>query len=618
MPKVTFRPGEIMVEVAAGDSLLEAARQAGIDIDAPCGGRGTCGRCRVQVLSGTVETSVPVTDKKLREDGWVLICCAKAMDSDLVISTFYDAEAEQGKFSDQPRDLDSIDPTLLPTDKTGFLSRTVTISVAEPSAGDGLSDLDRFSAAMMKQPDIDDVTLSITAMRELPLALRENGGQASVVYFMDDSRAQITNITSDAAAKRYGVAVDIGTTTVAVSLVDADGSILGVKTGYNAQVACGLDVISRINYAGKPQRLAELREKILGSIASITAALCDVHGVAQTQIMSASVAANTVMVHLLLGIPPEYIRLDPYVPAVYALPLLRAGEIGLPLHPDAPVYIAPSVGSYVGGDITSGILCTSLCTDSEALCLFIDIGTNGEIVLGSGEFLISCACSAGPAFEGGGIKCGMRASNGAIERVSIDADTGLPMLKVIGDCQPRGICGSGMISLVAELLRKGLLDPSGKFSQKPCDAVVDKRYVLFDQETDDEHIVISVGESDIANIIRAKAAIFSACRTMLASLCLEFGDVERIYISGGFGRYLDIDDAKTIGLVPNLPRESFEFIGNTSLLGAYMTLVSPEHRAREAETAQRMTYIDLSTEPSYMDEYMGALFLPHTDMRLFE
>jgi uncharacterized 2Fe-2S/4Fe-4S cluster protein (DUF4445 family) len=328
------------------------------------------------------------------------------------------------------------------------------------------------------------------------------------------------------------------------------------------------------------------------------------------------------MVHLLLGIVPEYIRLDPYTPAVYDVPYYRASEIGLGINPNTPAYLAPSVGSYVGGDITSGLLCTSLATPSEEICLFIDIGTNGELILGSADFLIGCACSAGPAFEGGGIEHGMRASRGAIEHVEVDAATGIPHCSTIGSVKPLGLCGSGIISLIAGLFAEGWLDAAGKLDRtRPCSRILPSGkqavYLVASEEESGHGKPIHLSEADISGFIRAKAAIFSACAVMLDKVSMTFDDLERVYIAGGFGRYLNTDYAKTIGLLPNLPEEKYHFLGNSSMQGAYMTLVSQKHRQLEAELARKITYIDLSTEPDYMNQYTAALFLPHTDARLF-
>ncbi|MCL2211954.1 MAG: ASKHA domain-containing protein, partial [Treponema sp.] len=326
-----------------------------------------------------------------------------------------------------------------------------------------------------------------------------------------------------------------------------------------------------------------------------------------------SIAGNTTMIHLLLGIIPEYIRLSPYTPAVFKPQVYSASQTGFNICENAPVLIAPAVGSYVGGDITAGLLCTKLAQDSgknkNELVLFIDIGTNGEIALGNNDFIFACACSAGPAFEGGGIKHGVRAQTGAIERVVINENKKAE-IQTIGGAPPIGICGSGIISVVAELFKNGIVDSAGKFPER------NDEYILYEDASSGSRITIS--ENDIGNFIRAKGAIFSACQTLLGSAGMSFDNVDKIYVAGGFGRFLDLDDARAVGLLPKFLNEKYVFLGNSSVIGAYLSLVSEERRSRMHELAEKITYMDLSSEPAYMDYYTGALFLPHTDKRLFE
>jgi uncharacterized 2Fe-2S/4Fe-4S cluster protein (DUF4445 family) len=319
---------------------------------------------------------------------------------------------------------------------------------------------------------------------------------------------------------------------------------------------------------------------------------------------------------------PENIRLEPYTPVAYQVPFLTAKETGIDINPHSWISIAPSVGSYVGGDITSGLLCTSMATDSEEINLFIDIGTNGEMVIGNNDFLMCCACSAGPAFEGGGIEFGMRAATGAIEKVEVDKVTGKATFQTIGNVKPKGICGSGMIDLIAKLFLSNWIGANGKLdrSGKSPAIVTEGRnafYILATAEESSMAKPIIIKELDIENIIRAKAAIYSAFSLMVKNLSIEFDDISTIYIAGGFGRFLDIEMAIVLGLLPDVPREKFKYIGNSSLTGAYMVLVSQDYREKQKELAGKMTYLDIGSIPGYMDEYTGAMFLPHTNANLF-
>ena len=615
MINVTFIPENITVTAAPGSPLLEAAKAAGISVETPCGGKGVCGKCLVKIESGAVDfQNNGILPEHMVRDGFVLICTSKAADSDVIVRNFYDLENESGQFSDSFEDYFKIDSDLKPRENgLSFIASPVDITVPAPKAGDGLSDYDRL---LLCFPD-EAVTAPLDVLRKLPSVLRRDGGRLWVVTYKNGQNTVVSDIFTGDKPNLYAVCIDVGTTTVAVQLIDGNGHMIASKTAYNAQVECGLDVISRINYAKKPERLSELRDKAVDTVNGLISDLCDSRSVDARNIFNVSVAANPTMTQLLLEIEPEYLRLEPYTPAIHGVPLVTAGEIGLRAHERCPVDFAPAVGSYVGGDITAGILCTRLAAESEELCLFIDVGTNGEIMLGNSDFLMGCACSAGPAFEGGGIDCGMRASSGAIEKVEID-DRGIPEVSVIGGKSPEGICGSGMISLIAELFRRGIIDAQGKFNRESSPNITVSGRVASYTLAESGGKIISVSETDIDNIIRAKAAIFSACRVMLGSVGMGFGDISKFYIAGGFGRFLDIDNAKIIGLIPNLPRERFVFLGNSSLMGSYMSLISGNHRNLRDELAKKTTYLDLSTEAGYMDEYMAALFLPHTDGRLFE
>jgi len=457
-------------------------------------------------------------------------------------------------------------------------------------------------------------------------ALRKENenGKVTVTLAKTPGHFNVTNIEpGNQTTRHFGIAVDVGTTTVAVQLVSmTTGKVLATQTAYNDQIDCGLDVISRINYARRPNRLEELRTRVLKTINTLIDQLGDGNEVERDEIRNAVVAGNTTMIHLLLGLVPEYIRLEPYTPTLLETPFLKAEEIGINIHPQSMVYFAPAVGSYVGGDITSGLLCTDIASGSEEVNLFIDIGTNGELVIGNSDFLVTCACSAGPAFEGGGIDNGMRAALGAVDNVEIDGETGMPVYRTIGNVPAKGICGTGMIVLLANLFLAGWLDAAGKLNREKKSPAIrtdgrQAHYIIVPAEESATGKPVTISEIDIENIIRAKAAIYSACALMLEQVGLGFDALSTIYIAGGFGRFLDIDKAITIGLLPDLPRERYRYIGNSSLMGAYLVLVSGEKKRRQLELAGRMTYMELSTEPAYMDQYTGALFLPHTDIKRF-
>jgi Uncharacterized metal-binding protein len=360
-------------------------------------------------------------------------------------------------------------------------------------------------------------------------------------------------------------------------------------------------------------------------------ALATINGLINEAIASADVergridnivlSGNMTMIHLLLQIEPRNIRREPYIPSVSAFPILKAGHIGLKVNPVAAVFVMPGPAGYVGGDIVSGLIYTGFHREG-AITLFIDLGTNGEIVLGNNEWLMTASCSAGPAFEGGGIRWGMRAEDGAIEKITIDSETFTPTYSVVGDTLPRGICGSGMIDLLSEMLLTGIIRPNGKFDIDDTHPRITKdgdepAYILaFADETSVDKDILFM-ESDIDNIIRSKGAVYAGFKVLLNQVGMDFSMLDRMIITGGFGQYLDLEKAVTIGLLPDIERSKFQYLGNSSIGGAYMALISEKYRKEAIEISNRMTYVDFSNNNRFMDEFTSALFLPHTSLEEF-
>jgi uncharacterized 2Fe-2S/4Fe-4S cluster protein (DUF4445 family) len=577
MPEVRFLPADIAVEVPAGTPIHEAAIRAGIqELELPCGGQGTCGQCLVEV------------------NGRTAMACQTRVATDLTVTIPENRDVAM-QVVGESRFLASED--VLPgADRLSPLYRIRRLTVPPASIEEHYSDWKRLIRELGAELP---VSAPLAVLGDLAAAVRKEDGKVTLAVEESAGGLRIAEVHAGHTANRaLGVAIDIGTTTVAAQLVDLDdGRVLSTHTFYNAQIRRGADIITRIDYARTPERRAELRGMVLETINSL------VHEMAADpkSIRAAFVAGNTTMIHLLLGLEPRYIREWPYVPTVNPVPALRADEVGLGIHPDAPVEFAPGVGSYVGGDITAGLLATDLPTNRQDTFLFLDIGTNGEIVIGNADWMVGCACSAGPAFEGSGIRCGMRATEGAIEHVEIGPDCEVHY-KAIGGGQPAGICGSGLICLLGELFRRGIVDQSGRFH--------DGRSFVVAPD-------VAVTESDLENLIRTKAAIYAACSLILENVGLTWDAIARVYIAGGFGRYIQVADAIRIGMLPDLPHGRFSYIGNSALTGAYVALVSREHRERLAEISTRMTYVDLSSDPRYMDAYIKAMFLPHTDLERF-
>ena len=537
-----------------GDNLLELARQAGVDIDAPCNGNGTCGKCRARVIAGTVEGGKGV---RLPEDdyadGWRLVCQAEVCG----------------------------DATLwVPAGAGSFKKGIQTADLSSPEE----------------------------------LARYEKGIEAIFATGLARGRAQ----------GGLGVAVDIGTTTVTAALIDlASGEIEAKASAGNGQIRYGADVINRIIQQSRDGGVEKLMKAVReDTLYQIVDELCAQAGIAPADIACCVIAGNTTMEHLFVGADAESIRLEPFVPEFLELRGKTAAELGLPFAPEAPVVFAPNVGSYVGGDITAGVLAT-LMWDSDEMSLFIDLGTNGELVFGNRDFMLCCACSAGPAFEGGEITCGMRATNGAIEGCKIDAETMEPSFEVVGGGKPVGMCGSGLIDVVAELFRCGIISAKGKLIRDGArvrrhDDGGAAEFVLAFAEDSGNGSDVIINETDIDNFIRAKGAIFSAVRSMLGSLDMPVEAIDKVIIAGGIGSGIDMGNAMAIGMLPKLPLEKYSYIGNSSLTGACAMLLSEEAEERVFEIGRNMTYLELSTHPGYMDEFVAACFLPHTDASLFD
>jgi uncharacterized 2Fe-2S/4Fe-4S cluster protein (DUF4445 family) len=471
---------------------------------------------------------------------------------------------------------------------------------------------------------IRDATISLPALRELPKAARE--GEWVVTAFAAEPCDTMPIVSGfqagDTTARQYAVAVDVGTTTVEIALIDLNsGEVVASANEYNAQVARGDDVISRVIAASKPGGLEDLGGLIVGTLHDLVERSLADAGVSAEDIVSYYVAGNTVMTHLLLRISPEFIRASPYVPAASEFPWMRAAELGLPAGRATRLYVTPCPASWLGGDIVAGLVAAGVPW-TEKLTLFIDVGTNGEIVLGNSEWLVSCSCSAGPAFEGGGILHGMRAADGAIEQVRIDGETLEPTIMTIGGVKPLGICGSGLIDCAAELFLCGALGRDGTFrtdldSPYLVEGERGLEYLLADAEASGTGRRIVLTEVDVENLMRAKAAIYSGISVLAESLDLSLDAVEEVVIAGGFGHYLDLERVMALGMVPEIAQERFVFLGNGSLLGAKLIAGSREVLRTARHTAETITYLELSVNAGFMDHYSSALFFPHTDLTQF-
>ena len=613
-------PADVTVEVPTGALITEAIRKANLEIAQPCGGQGRCGRCAVVVdgQGARHRSTVRLSEEDL-EAGYAL-ACQTVVEGDLHVTIPEQERIERRLVTDKAAKKVEV-PFLFDPGMQGV--RALRLYLPEPSLQDNRDDLTRLQAGLATA-GYPRVEVPLTLTRRMGAELREAGWSPWVVLdegLRPDGSARLIDVQKD-PIEPLALALDIGTTTVSVFLVDlANGEVLGSAAEYNGQIACGEDVISRIIYASKEGGLADLSARVRQTIAGLLQRLEKRTGIAPDKIHKVTVAGNTTMVHLFLGIPAASIRLTPYIPAVNQPAAYLAGEIGLEVNPLASVDCLPGVASYVGADITAGVLACGL-SESELLTLFIDVGTNGEMVLGTRDWMVTCACSAGPAFEGAGVVNGMRATEGAIEEVWVNSTTFEPTYRVIGGGKPKGLCGSALISLLAELFITGVVDKGGRFKMDLGTPRLRQgdhgaEYVVAwanETETGQDIVLTTV---DIDNLMRAKAAIYAGFGVLAQSVGVDLADVSQMLIGGSFGKFINVERAVQIGLLPDMPWDRFQFLGNTSVLGAYMALLSREARAQIKAIAEKMTYLELSADNQFYDAFTSALFLPHTDLRGF-
>jgi uncharacterized 2Fe-2S/4Fe-4S cluster protein (DUF4445 family) len=623
--RVTFLPDETSVVVQRGATLLDAAIAARLLLDGSCGGRGICGRCSVRVTRGPIEV---LEGAPAPADGQVLACRTVAKGDvtvdippssrieGLEILTGTDRASGILETADEPA-VSVPEGAAYPLDP---LAAAYQLVLPRPTIDDASSDLGLLRRELRRGHGVRHLDVPLAVLRRVPERIRIADRMVTAIVGRHNGAHELLELVAGREGRPvFGLAIDIGTTTVVVHLVNLrTGETAGSAGALNGQYAYGEDVISRIIHASEPGGLEELRSTVVNEINVLAGSLALAHHVDRHEIVAAVVAGNTTMIHLFLGLPPAEIRREPYVPVATALPTYHAAEIGLHIHGRAIVACVPGVGSYVGGDITADVLATGMDHRPE-LAMLIDAGTNGETVIGNRDFLVCCACSAGPAFEGGGTSCGMRAARGAISRVSL-ASGGNLAWTTIGDAPPRGVCGSGLVDLLAELLRGGALDRSGRLHADAPGVREGEgglEMLVAPGESTATGRPITLTTADIETLVRSKAAVYAGAAVLARRLGIDMTDIERVYVAGGFGTSLDVEKAMLIGLLPDVSPERVTFIGNGSVAGSRMALLSHDAWIRATEVAGRMTYRDLSADHSFMDEYVAALFLPHTDSTRF-
>ena len=624
---VLFTPEQVEVQVESGTTILAAAAKAGVFVNSLCGGDGVCGKCRVIIRLGEAQggTTNHLTRVEIQQ-GYILACEGRVM-SDLIVEVppesqlpsdvrpeEYPAEQFSDTFLLRPH-IPELDP----------LVKKVYLELPAPSLENNLADLERLEYTLGKSLGTQEFQMGLKITQRLAALLRRADWKVTATAAHRGSLTEITEVEYGNTSRcNLGVAVDVGTTTVMAQLIDlTTGRSMGIASKYNSQLRHGGDVIRRIIYASEAEGgLSSLQQAVAGDINSLIQELQQKFRLGCADITTVTAAGNTTMMHFLLGLLPDYIRKEPYVGAVYCPPPFRAAEVGIKINARGLVYYLPCVSSFVGADITAGILAVEM-HKADKLTMFVDIGTNGEIVIGYKEFLVTASASAGPAFEGTDSRDGMRASSGAIDHLQIYNKDRLLSFSTIGGKPPVGICGTGYIDLLAELLKTGLIDKSGKLNTacgskriRPGEDGQAEYVVIWARDSGRGKDVV-ITQADIANMLRAKGAIYSAAQVLLRSLGYTFDDVERVLVAGGFGTSLNVESAVTIGLLPDLPRQRIQFVGNASISGAGLAAMSRQKYAEARQIAQSMTYFELSTDPTFMGELISACFFPHTDIQRF-
>jgi uncharacterized 2Fe-2S/4Fe-4S cluster protein (DUF4445 family) len=597
--RVDLRFNDRPVRVPRGVTLFDAASWNGIAIDSTCGGHGTCKKCRVRFKADPpLPSSLDLRAYTAQEikDGWRLACRTPATS---------DADIEVPPLLTRPK------AATVGVGRQVILRPAVDkryLELDEPSLADQLTDLERVLGKLL---DLNP-TADLAVLRTLGTTLRQSDFKVTAVVA---DEVLIAVEPGDTTGRVFGLAFDLGTTTVVATLLDlTTGTPVAVESMLNKQQPFGADVIARISATmldpaarDKLQRLAQ------ETLAELATAACQAGGVGQHEVYEVALAGNATMVHLVLGIDPEPLGVAPFIMSARLLPEVRAHDLGIPAHPQARAVVFPAFGAYVGGDITAGLLASGMDRDPRVR-LFIDIGTNCEIVLGGRDWLLATAAPAGPAFEGASIRCGMRAADGAIEAVTVTADGDLK-LTVIGDTEPTGLCGSGLVDAVAALVEAGIIDESGRFGQDTGSALAERLtmigkervFVLQWSEDRDPATSVYLSQRDIRELQFAKAAIATGWRILLEEAGLTMEDIKQVLLAGSFGSYLNAQSAIRIGLVPDVGPRRIIAAGNVAGEGAKMALLSVRDRAAALALLEEVEYVELSDRSDFNDRFIDQL-----------
>ncbi|UCC22888.1 MAG: DUF4445 domain-containing protein, partial [Planctomycetota bacterium] len=616
---VRFEPSGLKIEVPKGAVLLEAARKAGIYLSSICGGDGYCGKCKATVDEGQFQSTPTtlLTPQELREN--VVLACQTKVLSDMTVTVprSHTLEASQilmdtdaHRFSELAGDVQGgvfkFDP----------LVQKLCLEMTPPSIQDHTADHERLYVAIREKVDAPIMQTGFRVLQRLSKALVEANYRVAATIGRRGGTTEVIDVEPGGRCDvNFAVAVDLGTTTVVAHLMDLTNAVtVDTEATYNSQINFGEDYIRRIIYAEENNAFDEMQNRIVNDVNNLIVTLASRQKVDLQDITAIICAGNTAMIHFLLNLDPTRIRREPYIASVGFMPPIRAAEAGIQINKRGLLYCLPSVAAYVGSDVVAGVLTTRIYT-KKGISLFVDIGTNGEVALGNRDWLVCASSSAGPAFEGSGVRHGMRAGAGAIEKLSVLPDGSIEY-QTIGNSHPVGICGSGLLDTLAELFVNGIIDRTGRFKTGGDERLTEGEEGLQFQlvAPRNEHHEIVITQPDINNLVRSKAGVFAAIRVLMESTQTSPKDLEAIYLAGGFGNFLNVKEAVTIGMLPDVPPEKIRFVGNTSIAGAKTVLLSRKALKTAEKIAESMTYFDLMSHPGYMDEFIRASFLPHTDL----
>ncbi len=619
---VRFEPSGLKTEVPRGTVLLEAAHKAGIYLSSICGGDGYCGKCKVIIDEGQFQSrpTTLLTPDEIREN--VVLACQTRILSDITVTVpkshtlqtsqiLMDTDARRfSELAGEVREgVFEFDP----------LVQKLCVEMSPPTVQDHTADHERLYVAIRRQVDAPIMQTGFRILQNLSKILIKADYKVAATIGRRGGTTEVIEVEQGGRCNtNFAVAVDLGTTTVVAHLIDlTNAATIDTEATYNSQINFGEDYIRRIIYAEENDAFDEMQNRLVNDVNNLIMTLAARQKVDLQDITAVICAGNTAMVHFLLNLDPTRIRKEPYIASVGFVPPIRAAEAGIQINKRGLLYCLPSVAAYVGSDIVAGVLTTRIYT-KKGISLFVDIGTNGEVALGNRDWLVCASSSAGPAFEGSGVRNGMRAGAGAVEKLTILED-GSVEFSTIGAAHPVGICGSGLLDTLAELFVNGIIDRTGRFKTNGHKRLTEGDEGLQFQlvPADNDHHEIVITQADINNLMRSKAGVFAAIRVLMESTQTRPEDLDAVYLAGGFGNFLNVRQAVTVGMLPDVPPEKIQFVGNTSIAGAKTVLLSRKALKAAEKIAKNMTYFDLMSHPGYMDEFIRAGFLPHTDLLLF-